>query len=383
MTTDTPLTPTEVISPVGTPAMPAPAPAAPTPPPSTPRAFRTWWLFKKWAWRNSAALAWALFIYSALRGLGTSIGFALPALPIPPQTPGGQRFLTIAVALWLFVICELQLTQFFTFALYTVALPVWLPFLALYHYFRNRLGVFAVKASSVHFPVLRIAAALILAGIYLWWPLPSRQVAFSLGLIALVPGFALFLHTFRFCVAPGAWMRTFRLGAHKLYETLKTAPASSAVNASAEATAQVEAIKRFLIARYECSFLGGIERGVLRKLVVSYFSALLLICLLYVGFVAALFLRAFSDSPEGLALALGRRALPNLIHMAFLCSLGALGEVRIDGSVLPPGGAAVVLLLNLARVATGIVLTATFFGGYSADIAKAEATREDPPKGSA
>jgi hypothetical protein len=221
--------------------------------------------------------------------------------------------------------------------------------------------------------VLRVGAAVILGGVYLWWPLPSRQIAMFLGILALVPGFLLLRHTFRFCVAPGVWMRDFRSAAHKIYETVKTTDVTSAPNASHETSKQVEAWKQFLIGKYESSFLGGIERGLLRKIVVLYFCALLLACLLYLGFTAALFLRAFSSSPETLASALGLKQLPDLLHVAAICSLVGLGEASINDTFLPPAGAAVVLLLRLVRDVAGVVYTATFFGGYSADIARAEA----------
>lgn len=285
--------------------------AAALPPSATPkipekvappaRTFRTWWLLKKWAWRNTAVLLWLALLYSSLRGLGAAFGASLPALSAVLPEEAGSRVLILVIVGWLLFICELQLTQLVTFAVYTAALPFWLPFLAGYHYFRNRVGSLAFKASPLKHTGLRIGTSALLAGIYLWWPLPNRQVALILGIVALLPGLLLIRHTFRFCVAPGVWMRSLRSTAHSLYEKLKSSDAASAPNTNPETAAQVDAWKRVIVEKYETSFLPEVERGLLRKVVVLYFCGLLVCCLLYLGFAAALFLRAFTESPEALA----------------------------------------------------------------------------------
>ena len=344
-------------------------PAASTTP---ARAFRAWWLLKKWAWRNTAAVLWLAFVYSSFRGLGAAFGADLPPIlaMLPSETSG--RTLTLALVAWLLFICELQLTQCVTFAVYTVSLPFWLPFLAGFHYFRNRFGSLSVKASPLKHRALRLAAAVLLSAIYLWWPLPNRQIAFILGIVAFGPGLLLLRYTFGFCVAPGVWMRSLRSTAHGFYEAVKASDATSASNTDPATAAQVEGWKRYVVDKYETSFIPEIERGLLRKVVVLYFCGLVSSCLLYFGFVAALFLRALTASPEALAAALGRASLPNLLHMAAICSLGVLGTVRINASLLPSSAAWLVTLLSLAPIGAGVVFTATFFGGYSADIAKVE-----------
>jgi hypothetical protein len=118
--------------------------------------------------------------------------------------------------------------------------------------------------------------------------------------------------------------------------------------------------------------------GALRVAVISYFCILLLLSLLYVGFAGALWLRGLTPTTSALALALGRQDLPNLVSMSFICSLGVLGEWRINAAVLPTAAQAVVYVLNVTRIATGLVLISTFFGGYSADITRAENLKAPP-----
>ncbi len=60
------------------------------------------------------------------------------------------------------------------------------------------------------------------------------------------------------------------------------------------AAPQANAFRQYLIDKYEGWFLAGVSGGILRVVVVSYFCALLLLSLLYVGFVGALWLRGLT-----------------------------------------------------------------------------------------
>jgi hypothetical protein len=380
MSSQPPLNPT-IVSPSESSTSGGTSPIPPVPSAPPVRSFWIWWLFKKWAWRNTAGIIWLALLYSAIRGFGPTFGASLPSITSTLPTEGHGRVLTLAVVVWLLAICELQLTQLITFAVYAVALPFWLPFLAGFHYYRNRFGSPPIKAAPIKLTAVRVGAAVIFGGLYLWWPLPSRPIAFVLGVLALAPGFLLLRHTFRFCVTPGVWMRDLRSAAHKIYETFKTTDDTLGPGASSETSARVEGWKRGFIAKYEYAILGGIERGLLRKTIVFYLFALLLACLLYLGFTAALFLRAFTNSPEALASAFGRRELPNLLSMAAVCSLGVLGQLRINDTFLSPAGATVVLVLRLMGSAAGVAFISTFYGGYSTDIGRAESRPEETPKG--
>jgi hypothetical protein len=162
----------------------------------------------------------------------------------------------------------------------------------------------------------------------------------------------------------------FREQAHELYNTLKKEP----VPGAPEESPRTKAAKQYLIDKYEAWFFATAGSGVLRIVVVSYFFVLLFFSLMYIEFLGALWLRGLTPTPAMLASALGSAALPNLATMSFICSLGVLGQWHISATELPISAQVVVYLLNFVRIVASLVLISTFFGGYSADIARAENT---------
>jgi hypothetical protein len=335
---------------------------------------KLWWLIKKWAWRNTAGALWLLLVYEAVARLSKPNG-------VEPFISSLPHWVWVGVTLWLLFLCEFQLTQLISFCFYVLTLPLWLPCVAIGHYFRNQLALtpFSVGQAAFKTRLLRVCIVGLLGALYLWWPLPSPGVAILLGMLALIPGFYLLFRTFRFALAPGAWMRRCRAKLHEGYEAAKKVQAAPGNTEQSKLTAnQVLAWKTWLIHKYESTLAVGMERGLLRALAILYFSVLLFACLMYVGLLAALWLRGFAGTTEALAASLGLKTLPNLISVAFMCSLGVLGEWHIDASVLPSAATWVVFLLNIARIGVSVVLIATFFGGYSADVIRAESVASTP-----
>lgn len=330
--------------------------------------FVFWWTLRKWLWRNTAAALWILVLW---RVVGS------PPFPRYLETQNAIAFGVFFILL----ITELQLTQLIWFAFYVAALPLWLPAFGLIQYVRRRMKKVSFGRSRFKTPLFRFCTAVILLSLFFWWPLPSPQVALGIGTLAFIPGFYLLRRTFRFALSPGRSLLDIRTAVDGAAEALRKAEPSSSPNTSPETVAQVEGWKARLLGLYDSHFLGGVEKGLLRAFAVLYFCALLLTCLMYVGFLGALWLRAFTPSPQALAAAVGRAAIPDLATMSFICSLGVLGEWHIQSAGLEAPARVVVVLLNLARILTTFVLIAAFFGSYSADIARVEAEirKEKPP----
>jgi hypothetical protein len=331
-------------------------------------ALTLWWAFKKLAWRNTAAGIWILVgVYWIARfGLVPQLGdLAGSAAGLPSRAIG------VAFVLWLLLICELQLTQVILFGGYLLTLPLWLPIHGFRRYRRGRAVGITTKSIPFKIRPLRLSLVLVLLAAVLWWPLPSPRVALVVGVIALLPGFYLARMTFRFAIAPASWMRELRSRLHKTYEEAKNRAKAGGAGTPAAQQAQV-ATREWIVEFYEQTFPKSIERGLLRTLVIANFCVLLVSCLVYLGFLGALWLRGLTVSPEQLAAAIGRVELPNLVHFTLICTLGVLGEWRIDTSGLPGAAAVVVYTLNIARVGTSIILSAVFFSNYSVDIRRAE-----------
>jgi hypothetical protein len=347
----------------------APKPKASPPAPKPNWLLTIWWGLKKLAWRNTAAALWILLglVWARRLGLGgpTFEDFLALGLSAPPRAVG------VGVALWLLIICELQLTQVILFAVYAVTLPLWLPIYGIRRYLKGRFAGSTRKSIPFKIRPLRLSIALVILATVFWWPLPNPRIALIVGVLALIPGLYLARLTFKFAIAPATWMRDFRARVHKAYENLKKQPVA-ANTGDDETRRQGEAIRRWMINFYESILPKSIERGLLRILAISYFCLLLASCLVYLGFLGALWLRGLTGTPEQLAMAIGRTDLPNLVHFTAICALGVLGEWKIDASVLPPAAAGVVYVLNIARVVTGLILITVFFSNYSADIRRFE-----------
>jgi hypothetical protein len=324
------------------------------------RGFVLWWALKKWLWRNTAAGLWILTLW---RVAGS---------PPFPKWLESQDAIALGV-FFIFLITELQLTQLLWFVVYVMALPLWLPVFGLVQYVRRKMGRVPVGRSRLKIRLFRLCTVVILLSLFFWWPLPSPQVALGIGTLAFIPGFFLLRRTLRFALSPGRSLLDIRTAVDGAANALRKAEPASSASSSPETAAQVEGWKSTLLGFYDSHFLGGIEKGLLRSVAVLYFCVLLLTCLLYVGFLGALWLRALAPSPEALAAAVGRPSLPDLATMSFICSLGILGEWRIKGGGLGMPANVVIVFLNLARIVTSVVLVAAFFSSYSADIARVEA----------
>lgn len=322
--------------------------------------FVAWWALRKWLWRNTAA---ALWIFALWRVVGT------PPIPWFLQT---KDALALGVFFILFI-TEFQLTQLIWFTFYAASLPLWLPVFGVVQYVRRRMRQVSFGRSRFKTRIFRLCTALLLLSLFFWWPLPSPQVALGIGTLAFIPGAYLLRRTFRFALSPGRSLLDIRTAVDGAAEALRKADPASSPNTSPQTAAQVEGWKTRLLGLYDSHFLGGIEKGLLRIVAILYFCALLLACLLYVGFLGALWLRAFTPSQQALAAAVGRTAIPDLATMSFICSLGVLGEWHLQTAGLDTPARVIVVLLNIARLATSFILIAAFFGSYSADIARVEA----------
>jgi hypothetical protein len=183
--TPPPIQPVTVLEPVTSSSEVSPTPA--------PRAFVTWWLVKKWAWRNTAAFAWILFLYALFEGIQILVSSRAQEISLPWFPNVSPYHVALFAAFWILLICEFQLTQVLCFIVYLVTLPIWLPCLGFVHYCHHRTGTLKIKKSPFKATAVRISISALFIAVFFWWPLPCQFVAIVLAIVALPPGVFFFV----------------------------------------------------------------------------------------------------------------------------------------------------------------------------------------------
>jgi hypothetical protein len=331
-----------------------------------PRGLLAWWVFRKWAWRNTAAGFWLILLFA----LGAAAYSLLSGHPFtfPAWVTLHWPKLVAGVGIWILLICELQLTQLLGFVIYVISLPIWLPVLTATAYFKRRKArsepIKTELKVSTSLRLWHVAGLVLLMAVLLWWPLPSRLWAALFGTVALIPLFLLLKRAYLTALSPVDWVIGLRGRAADIYRQLKASIEKT--EAQAQQAAMLASIFNLPTRALDFLLKPGRHRLVLRSTALLYFYSLILVLLVYVGFVSALWLRAATPEAE-LLKALGRPELPNLLYMSFMCVLAIVGEWTLDVAVVGAAAKGVVLVTRLVGGIATISLITTFHSNYSAD----------------
>ncbi|HTO86126.1 MAG TPA: hypothetical protein VMR54_01175 [Thermoanaerobaculia bacterium] len=297
----------------------------------------------------------------------------------PPQWvySGLPRSAGVAIV-WLLLICELQLTQFIGFLFYVAFFWIWLPFhLAGARSQRRKAAAGQTNRSTKLSTSLRlwhVAGLALLLAVVVFWPLPSRLFAGIAALVGLIPAALLIKRAWVVAMSPADWVVGLKGRAADAYQRWK------AESERVEARGNVLAASATVL-RAPAKVVRFLEkpinyRVVLRTSAIFYFFGLIAILLLYLGFEAALWLRALADEKE-LAAAFGGGSLPNIVLMSLTCSLGIVGQWLINVSRLGMPGNVVIVTSRLIGLVGSGILIAGFLSHYSTDVSRLE--RPSPP----
>jgi hypothetical protein len=274
---------------------------------------------------------------------------------------------------WLLLICELQLTQFIGFLLYAAFFCIWLPFhLAGARAQRRKAAAGETNRGAKVSTSLRlwhVAGLALLLAVIVYWPLPSRLIAGLAAVVGLIPAALLIKRAWVVAMSPADWVVGLKGRAADAYqkwkaEAKKTEAKGQLLAATATVLHAPDKVVEFLAKPIN-------HRVVLRTTAIFYFFGLIAILLIYLGFEAALWLRALADERE-LAAAFGGGSLPNIVVMSLTCSLGIVGQWLFDVSRLGVPGNVVIVTSRLTGLVGSGILIAGFLSHYSTDVSRLE-----------